>query len=488
MKHRRLGLGAAAALAFAAGTATASPLRLDYCVDAQGGGMYQYTFTLTCDNHDGSFVVGQGWDWFIFGDGNAQSSPLRNFVIDPASLPVGPWDSLTSSGGGHNGPTFNPVTDHYWFPAAVGDSLTWRGTSTAFLDEPAMLFSTLIPTGGAVPANFEVAHRIACAGETQGACCRPDGSCIVVSSTSCTNEGGIYRGDNSPCGASANCPQPPTGACCLDSGCVITTSALCGTGGGTYHGNNSTCAAANCPAPTAYLEVGDVGDVPSTAGVANNGTGTLQLIHGSLANFQDADMYKIRICDPANFDAHLTFPPPAFTIGEIFLFDSNGVGVANRYGFNGPAEITNQFVASLPAGDYYVAVCSFLKRPLDAGGLYLWDQVNPTHFDNIERRPDGDGAANPIDHWDLGGGADGVYSIALTGACFVGGTASTCYANCDNSTTVPFLNVNDFVCFQTAFAAGASYANCDHSTAPPVLNIGDFVCFQSAFAAGCSAP
>jgi len=29
------------------------------------------------------------------------------------------------------------------------------------------------------------------------------------------------------------------------------------------------------------------------------------------------------------------------------------------------------------------------------------------------------------------------------------------------------------------------YANCDSSTTPPVLNIGDFICFQSRFAAGC---
>jgi hypothetical protein len=65
---------------------------------------------------------------------------------------------------------------------------------------------------------------------------------------------------------------------------------------------------------------------------------------------------------------------------------------------------------------------------------------------------------------------------------------SRCYANCDGSTAVPFLNIGDFVCFQSAFAAGSSYANCDGSTAAPVLNISDFVCFQTAFAAGCSAP
>jgi uncharacterized membrane protein len=60
-----------------------------------------------------------------------------------------------------------------------------------------------------------------------------------------------------------------------------------------------------------------------------------------------------------------------------------------------------------------------------------------------------------------------------------------CYANCDSSTTPPTLNINDFVCFQQRFAAGASYGNCDNSTTPPILNVNDFVCFQQQFAAGC---
>jgi hypothetical protein len=60
-----------------------------------------------------------------------------------------------------------------------------------------------------------------------------------------------------------------------------------------------------------------------------------------------------------------------------------------------------------------------------------------------------------------------------------------CYANCDGSTTAPILNVNDFVCFQTMYAAGSTGANCDNSTTEPVLNVNDFICFQSAYAAGC---
>jgi hypothetical protein len=65
------------------------------------------------------------------------------------------------------------------------------------------------------------------------------------------------------------------------------------------------------------------------------------------------------------------------------------------------------------------------------------------------------------------------------------GSPPTCYANCDNSTSSPVLNVADFTCFLQRFAAGQSYANCDNSTAQPVLNVADFTCFLQRFAAGC---
>jgi hypothetical protein len=61
-----------------------------------------------------------------------------------------------------------------------------------------------------------------------------------------------------------------------------------------------------------------------------------------------------------------------------------------------------------------------------------------------------------------------------------------CHANCDRSTVVPILNVNDFQCFLNAFATGDPLANCDSSSVPPALNINDFQCFLNAFAAGCS--
>jgi hypothetical protein len=63
---------------------------------------------------------------------------------------------------------------------------------------------------------------------------------------------------------------------------------------------------------------------------------------------------------------------------------------------------------------------------------------------------------------------------------------AACYANCDGSTVPPVLNVSDFICFQSKYAAGDSYANCDGSTVQPLLNVSDFICFQSRYAAGCS--
>jgi serralysin len=76
-------------------------------------------------------------------------------------------------------------------------------------------------------------------------------------------------------------------------------------------------------------------------------------------------------------------------------------------------------------------------------------------------------------------------SLPSDAATLTVSTGGGCYANCDNSTATPVLNVGDFTCFLQRFAAGESYANCDSSTSPPVLNVGDFTCFLQRFAAGC---
>ena len=105
------------------------------------------------------------------------------------------------------------------------------------------------------------------------------------------------------------------------------------------------------------------------------------------------------------------------------------------------------------------------------------------------------GAANANARW-LGGSASNWINIVDGGnfapqeLAFIirgnGGGGSTCYPNCDSSTSVPVLNANDFQCFLNKYAAGDSYANCDGSTAPPVINANDFQCFLNKYAAGCT--
>jgi len=142
----------------------AQGLTLDYTVEDIGGGLFEYEFFL---NTDDGWAAGMGWRWFIWGDCDGSltapdpcPTPLTDWVGDPGSLPVGPWTSYSSSGGGHNGPTFASVLD-YWIPADGSEELTWKGTSTADLAQGELLFSTLAGTlGGATAANFDVANRL----------------------------------------------------------------------------------------------------------------------------------------------------------------------------------------------------------------------------------------------------------------------------------------------------------------------------------------
>lgn len=125
-----------------------------------------------------------------------------------------------------------------------------------------------------------------------GPCCLPDGSCEVLTTSDCSNMGGIYQGDGPSCDG-ISCPDPivaccfegkfggcldltenncllaggvplapgtdcasiicfETGACCLpDGSCVDDTSPDdCAMMGGTYQGVDTVCATTDCPDPT----------------------------------------------------------------------------------------------------------------------------------------------------------------------------------------------------------------------------------------------
>jgi V8-like Glu-specific endopeptidase len=129
-------------------------------------------------------------------------------------------------------------------------------------------------------------------------------------------------------------------------------------------------------------------------------------------------------------------------------------------------QYTPSFAAiNLGPGSYWISALGNTT-----GYTWAWNRTNTAASGHAVRN--GAGA------WAL---SSGDFAFVLCG----GSSPVTCYANCDNSTVPPILNVLDFNCFLNAFAAGASYANCDNSTIPPVLNVLDFNCFLNRFAAGC---
>ncbi len=358
-------------------------------------------------------------------------------------------------------------------------------------------------------------------GGTVGACCLPAPSyaCVSTTAASCANQGGTYAGDNVTC-ATANCPPPPTGGCCKTDGtCEVLTQLACqAISGALYSGNNVTCANANCAVggaccqfsscsiltsaacvassgtwqgansacascPTPYAEVGDAGDLPGTAQDVT-GTGAVVGISGTLTT-GDADMYRIRVCDAANFSASTVGITTVDTI--LAIFRSDGRGVAQNDDVVGgtalQSALTNQFVGPAGNGNYYLTVVQFNKQSTNALGQ-LWINDNSTgHLYRSERAPDGPGAADPLTGWTVTTGTGGTYGIRLTGAC---APTAGCYANCDGSTGSPQLTANDFQCFINKYAANDTYANCDGSTGNPALTANDFQCFINKYAGGCS--
>lgn len=155
--------------AFLVGSANATPLSLSFGTNDLGGS-YQYDFTLTLDNHDNSWVLGNQWDWIIFGDTDFDNN-YSGFDVngglsggtDWATLSTSsPISSITTSAGGHNGPALaissNSVALPGWQPAFVGDSISWSGMSSVYIASDELFWSSLIVGGGANAVYFEQAN------------------------------------------------------------------------------------------------------------------------------------------------------------------------------------------------------------------------------------------------------------------------------------------------------------------------------------------
>jgi hypothetical protein len=314
-----------------------------------------------------------------------------------------------------------------------------------------------------------------------GACCFASGACDVLTSTNCLAQGGTYQGDETNCTVNP-CPQPPTGACCFNDGtCAIDWSGGCTAAGGTYMGDNTACGTVVCPTRLVtglpnnglsaagsgiFLDLSPRGGVPLMVPrldyVASAAAGTATTIE--IWTYPGA--YLPQYASSAGWTLH-------DTVNSISAGSSDLA----------PLLLNNPLIlpANQTTGVYLIAQAGGVRYTGATGAQPVWEDANLTLYSEHARTLPWAGTIN----------APRVFSGVVY---YTLGGPAPCYANCDNSTTPPILNVEDFSCFINEFASASvlpheqqltHYANCDQSTTPPVLNVEDFSCFINKFAQGC---
>jgi hypothetical protein len=198
---------------------------------------------------------------------SAGVSILEGGTCGDFELPDGSWPA---SGSG-NAVTFSSaqtgnLTEVYWFAAynyyggaetlALGPHPT-QGGNFADDDVP----SNIDPITGFGTFGFNAPGNAPCpgTGPLRGACCFPDGSCLVLTADECGAGGGSYQGDNTAC-ETVVCDQPdPTGACCIPGAlCEVLTAAECEARGGDYIGDDVPCDPTPCSTPTIESSWGEI--------------------------------------------------------------------------------------------------------------------------------------------------------------------------------------------------------------------------------------
>jgi hypothetical protein len=377
-----------------------------------------------------------------------------------------------------------------------------------------------------------------------GACCFTNGTCQFITLGACEAQGGNFRGQNIACVA-ANCPQP--GACCLSDGsCQLVLPLACTTVGGVFNAS-VTCAQASCPQPrgccflngtcTSVLpnqcvdqggvpQAGACGTCPSFEIVSDRpGTYVDITATGTYYNLGDDENAEIvsavgnALLSPGTHRvsnngavawgnlggtsfANTALPSTSLASGNKALaayWDDlltingapGGQGVYVRE-MNGTLYITwnvgHYFFPAVPTSAGLVQLQVFSTGPVAAQYLYpTVDQYGPgvTNGESATIGVQGGPAGGANNFLQYSFNTAGSVTNGLVLSIVQQGGPAVCYANCDNSTTVPVLNVQDFTCFLQRYAAGDSYANCDASTTPPTLNVQDFTCFLQRYAAGC---
>jgi hypothetical protein len=179
-----------------------------------------------------------------------------------------------------------------------------------------------------------------------------------------------------------------------------------------------------------WIEAGDAGDMPGGAQAAV-GVGPLTNIQGSVSALADADMYRIRIVNPAAFSATTNIAPGTMSDTTLYLFNLDGTGIAK----NDDISAAN-YLSDMPAGDlaysglvpgeYLLAVGGFAFAPFFINPpATLADLIFDVNVYTGVVGPQAAAVGMPILGWaNAGAYSTGTYNITLTGAELVPAPAS----------------------------------------------------------------
>jgi hypothetical protein len=169
------------------------------------------------------------------------------------------------------------------------------------------------------------------------------------------------------------------------------------------------------PGAFAASEVGDAGDLRSTAN--DMGGGAVTQIQGSFTDGSDADLYRVCLTDGSSFSASTIGATTLDT--QLFLFNSQGYGIyANddSSGSHGSLLPARHRFSPRAGGEYFVGISAFNRDPQSSQGEIFNTNVNRMIYPDSIVDANGFGAAEPLSGWaGRASGPAGTYKITLTG-------------------------------------------------------------------------